>query len=249
MDEYNGHLRVVVTIDEHSRTTFTDESWGFVNTRYNLDNRANALYILDLDLNITGKIEDLAPDESVKSVRFTGNTGYFVTFRQVDPLFTVDLTDPGNPVIMSELKIPGFSQYLHPWTDGLLLGLGQDADVNTGWTTGLKLSMFNTGNPHDVTEQHKLKLDYGWSAALYNHKAVLVSESRNLIGFPADSGYAVCGYDPDSGFWQRAFIEGVNGWDDLTRGLFVRDTVYIVMQKGCTVLDLNDFSILATVGY
>ena len=167
----------------------------------------------------------------------------------MDPLFTVDLTDPSAPVIMSELKIPGFSQYLHPWADGLLLGLGQDADVNTGWTTGLKLSMFNTGNPHDVTEQHKLKLDYGWSAALYNHKAILASESRNLIGFPADNGYAVYGYDPDSGFYQKAFIEGVNGWDGKSRGLFVGDEVYIVMQKGCTVLDMNDFSVLAVVGY
>ena len=249
MDEYNGHLRVVTTVDERSRTTFTDESWGFVNTRYNPDRRANALYILDRDLNITGKIEDIAPDEQVKSVRFMGDTGYFVTFRQVDPLFSVDLSDPESPEILGELKIPGFSQYLHPWDDGLLLGLGQDADEVTGRTTGLKLSMFNIGNPRDVSEQDKLKLAYQWSEALYNHRAVLASRSRNLIGFPADNGYAVYGYDPESGFFERAYIEMDGYWSSFSRGLFVNDGLYILLDKGCTVLDLNSFTVLASVLY
>ena len=248
MDEYDGHLRLVTTVSESSRTTFTDESWGFVNTRYNLDNRANALYILDRDLNITGMIGDIAPDENVKSVRFMGNTGYFVTFRQVDPLFTVDLSNPESPEILSELKIPGFSQYLHPWDDGLLLGLGQDADEN-GRTDGMKLSMFDVSDPCDVTEGNKLKLVYRYSEALNNHRAVLASASRNLIGFPADGGYAVYGYDWGSGFFERAYIEIEGKWSGNSRGLFVDDGLYIVMQSGCTVLDLMDFTVLTSVNY
>lgn len=250
MDEYNGNLRVVTSLNQQTSRTYVDETWGFRNTVWIEQNRANALYILDDELEIIGRIENLAPDETVKSVRFSGETGYFVTFRQVDPLFTADLSNPAEPVIMSELKIPGFSQYLHPYADGLLFGLGQDADETTGRTTGLKLSMFNTADHHNVTEQHKLNLDYGWSAALNNHKAILVSQSRDLIGFPADNGYAVYGYNPDGGFYQKAFIERVDGnWDGLTRGLFVGDAVYIVMQNCCTVLDMETFAVLTAVKY
>ena len=109
--------------------------------------------------------------------------------------------------------------------------------------------MFNIGNPRDVSEQDKLKLAYQWSEALYNHRAVLASKSRNLIGFPADNGYAVYGYDPDSGFFERAYIEMDGYWSSFSRGLFVNDGLYILLDKGCTVLDLNSFTVLASVLY
>ncbi len=245
MDEYNGYLRVVTTLNQESYKLYKEDWISLWMNGFS----TNALYILDGDLNITGMIEDIAPDERVKSVRFMGNTGYFVTFRQVDPLFSVDLSNPESPEILSELKIPGFSQYLHPWDDGLLLGLGQDADENTGRTTGLKLSMFDISDPCDVTEQHKLKLNYGWSEALNSHRAILVSKSRNLIGFQADNGYVVYGYDPSSGFFERAYIEMDGYWSSFSRGLFVNDELYILLDKGCTVLDLNDFTVLAAVPY
>jgi len=248
MDEYGGHLRLVTTVDEQYYTVYTDESAGFVNTKYHADKQANALYILDGDLNLTGKIEDLSPDERVQSVRFTGNTGYFVTFRQVDPLFTADLTDAANPVILHELKIPGFSQYLHPWSSGLLLGLGQDGDDN-GLSGKMKLSMFDVTDPHAVSETAKLALEFGYSEALTNHRAILVSSARNLIGFPADRGYAVYGFNGEKKFFERAYIEMEGKWSGRSRGLFVGDDLYILMEKGCTVLDLNTFGVLKTVKY
>ncbi|MBQ8332647.1 MAG: beta-propeller domain-containing protein, partial [Clostridia bacterium] len=250
MDEHNGHLRVVTTLNENTRTQLEHPSLGITNNLWKSGTSGNALYILDETLEITGKIEDIAPDEQVKSVRFTGDTGYFVTFRRIDPLFAVDLSRPDAPVIMSELKIPGFSSYLHPYADGLLFGLGYDADAETGSTTGLKLSMFDTSDPYDVTETHKLTPAYGWSSALGNHKAILVSASRSLIGFPADNGYAVFGYDPDTGFHEKAFLALNNGsWDGTSRGMYIGDTLYIVMQTGCTVLDMAGFRILTQVEY
>lgn len=249
MDEHNGHLRVVTTQNANTRTQLEHPSLGITNDLWKSGISRNALYIFDENLVLTGKIEDIAPDERVRSVRFTGDTGYFVTFRQVDPLFAVDLSKPDAPVIMSELKIPGFSSYLHPWDDGLLFGLGYDADAETGDVTGLKLSMFDTTDPYDVTETHKLTTAYGFSAALGNHKAILVSEARNLIGFQAESGYAVYGYDPDSGFFEKAFVEMDGYGSSDSRGLFVNDALYILLDKGCTVLDLNNFAVLAAVLY
>jgi uncharacterized secreted protein with C-terminal beta-propeller domain len=141
----------------------------------------NALYVLDADLQVAGSITDLAQDEVIYSARFDGDIGYFVTFRQVDPLFAVDLSNPKAPVVLSALKIPGFSEYLHLWSDGRLFGLGRDADVETGRAGRMKLSMFDTSDPADVTERKTLLLDSDYSAALYNHKAILISRDKNLI--------------------------------------------------------------------
>ena len=106
MDEHKGTFRIVTTIYSY---TYSDGQSGDMVWRSIIDSKQyNALYTIDLNLNIIGKIENLAPDERVYSVRFLGDTGYFVTFRQVDPLFAVDLSDPANPVILSALKIPGF---------------------------------------------------------------------------------------------------------------------------------------------
>ena len=96
----------------------------------------NALYILGKNLEVTGKIEGLAKGEYIKSARFMGDMAYFVTFRQADPLFSVDVSDAANPKVIGYLKIPGFSEYLHPFGDGLLFGLGQDADEAKGGVRG-----------------------------------------------------------------------------------------------------------------
>ncbi|MDR1002201.1 MAG: beta-propeller domain-containing protein [Oscillospiraceae bacterium] len=224
-DRYGDTFRIVTNDNSSRETIFTD---GIDVYEYEGDTGANnGIYVLDKSLKIIGTLNNLAKGEHVQSVRFDGNTAYFVTFRQVDPLFTVDLTDPNNPKLMSELKIPGFSQYLHKYDDGLLFGLGYDADVDTGRTTGMKISMFDTSNPYDVTEKHTLKIDADWSEASYNHKAILVSKEKNLIAFPADGGYKVYSYDRESGFElvkQVAFDSEMRG---NMRGMFIGDYFYI----------------------
>ena len=250
MDEYDGHLRVVTTYWQNSRKVYRDEELGFTNYKYSDSGQTNGLYVLDSDMNLVGEVSGLAEDERVYSVRFSGDVGYFVTFRQVDPLFAVDLSDPAEPKIMSALKIPGFSNYLHPYSDTLLFGLGQDADEETGWTTGMKLSMFDVSDPYDVFEKDKLLLDIGYSTALYNHKAILISASRGIIGFPCDNGYVVYGYSEDEGFREitRTDLKGVY-WNGNSRGLYVGDYMYIVLQNCTAVLDMEDFELITTIEY
>ncbi|MBQ9931113.1 MAG: beta-propeller domain-containing protein [Firmicutes bacterium] len=246
MDEYDDHFRVVTTVNDYSYTSYTDEAHGWVNYEWSDDVTTNALFVLDMDLNKTGSVEGLGADERVYSVRFTGDIGYFVTFRETDPLFAVDLSDPNAPQVLSALKIPGFSQYLHPFADGRLLGLGMDADEETGWTKTMKLSMFDTSDPADVREKSTLLLDSYWSVALNNHKAILVSAEKDLIAFPTEEEYVIFGYSEEQGFYQRGtFSIQCDDWWYLmsnARGMYIDDYVYICNPNLVAVFDLTDLS-------
>ncbi len=234
MDEHAGVFRMVTT----SQTVKSSADGNYV---FGVGETANGVYLLDQDLQMLGKIEDLAPGERVYSVRFMGDIGYFVTFRETDPLFSVDLSDPTAPKILGELKIPGFSNYLHPYDEGLL-GLGMDADEN-GVTGGVKLSMFATSDPTDVTEAHTLVLDARYSDALYDHKAVLVDVEKNIIGFATEEDYVVYGYDPTEGFTLRATLTQCYG----ARGLYIDDVFYLCTREWVQMYTLNTFAPLGRV--
>lgn len=224
IDEYEGNLRVVTTVSEKETTS-------------------NGLYILNGKLSEIGKIENLAKDERIYSARFMGKTGYFVTFKQVDPLFSVDLSDPKKPEIIGSLKIPGFSSYLHPYGDGMLLGIGQAVDEEAMITDGVKLSMFDISDPSNVKEvdQYVIKGSYG-TEALYNYKAVMVSLERNMIGFDVygdEQTYLLFSYDKGEGFKKNMEVD-VSAQDGYSsRGLYSGNTLYVV--KGGTIqsFDLN----------
>jgi uncharacterized secreted protein with C-terminal beta-propeller domain len=144
--------------------------------------QSNDLYVLNADLNVRGGIIGLAPGERIYSVRFDGPVGYVVTFRETDPLFSIDLSDPARPRVMDALKIPGFSEYLHPWAAGRLFGLGMHAD-NNGLVSGMKLSMFDTSDPFAISEMSTQRVSGDNSDALSDHKAIFVDTRRELIGF------------------------------------------------------------------
>lgn len=188
MNEYQGHLRLVTTVQSEDVMKIVDDITGeFLGYDDAETKTTNSLYVLDAGLETVGKIEGLAEDERVYSARFMGNIGYFVTFRETDPLFSVDLSDPRNPKILGELKISGFSEYLHFYADNLLLGIGMEADEETGMAGYLKLSMFDISNPADVKEQFKMELSgFEYSDALYDYKAVLIDTKKNLFGFSAE---------------------------------------------------------------
>ena len=183
IDEYKGNLRLVTTVTPVSGNDDSLLSGVFVDSAQTSAENSNSLYVLDKNLEVTGEIHDLAKDERVYSARFMGDTGYFVTFRQVDPLFSVDLSDPK---IIGELKIPGFSEYLHPYGDGLLLGIGMDVDEEGVTTDGVKLSMFDVSDPSDVKETQNYVLEgmYGTDAG-YDYRAVFADVEKNLFGFMA----------------------------------------------------------------
>ena len=246
MDEYAGYLRVVTTADS-SKYSVYENAFGVYD--YQWDNyTSSGLYILDMSLTIVGTVENLAPGERVYSVRFDSDIAYFVTFRIVDPLFAVDISNPQNPTVLSALKIPGFSQYLHIYSDDLLFGLGYNVDEESGIRGTVKLSMFNITDPKDVTEAHTLPISIDYSAALYNHKAILVDAEKSIICFPANSEYLVYGYDNQIGFYLRASINLDNDtlYND-SRGLYTSKFFYIVYDNGIAVIDMETFKLLATV--
>lgn len=248
MDAHAGTFRIVTT-ENRWWVTGSGRSAAYHNET------KNHLFVLDGDLQPLGALKDLARDERVYSVRFDGDVAYFVTFRQVDPLFTVDLTDPAKPVILSALKIPGFSNYLHPYGEGRLFGLGQTVDERTGRTQGLKLSMFDTSDPRKVSERHTLSLggDYVWSEAGSNHKAILVSPDRSLIAFPAAGGrnvYLLYTYSDTAGFVRKGMIDIASlvgeeaSWGSL-RGLYIDEYLYVIHPSGIASYRLADLSACA----
>lgn len=252
IDEHNGYFRFVTTVTMITQTakSFDDSDEVYIIEESLPDNTSARLTILDSNLKKTGEIKDLAKGERVYSVRFMGDTAYFVTFRQTDPLFSADLSDPKNPKILGELKIPGFSEYMYPYGDGLLLGFGMDADENTGRTKDLKLSMFDITDPANVTEDDKTVIDgYTYSPALSNHKAMLVSNDKNLIGFAATDNYdnvkyLIYKYTGD-GFERVATLTIKDGYNYYAmtdvRGLFINDNFYVVSENILQVYDINTF--------
>lgn len=225
MDEYNGYLR-------------------FVATTYKIDgSSSNGLYVLDKNLYPVGSVDKLAKNERIYSARFMGNHAYFVTYRETDPVFVVDLTDPKNPVVKDKLKIPGFSEYLHSYGDNLLLGIGsnetKDGDMQ------VKLSMFDITRDTAIKELHKKLLETDTESTVgSNHKAILVDQERNRIGFSVESfdtkqdeydcTYRIYSYDK-KGFHQIARLKQKN----LTlnaRGLFIGNCFYLI-DNGISVYD------------
>lgn len=150
------------------------------------DNRVNNLYILNNNMQIVGKVEDMAKGETIQSVRFVGNMAYVVTFLQTDPLFVIDLSNPENPTVKGELKIPGFSEYLHPIADGLLVGVGQDG-TESGTNGDCKVSLFDVTNPYEPKESSVLPVADGkghcYTDVSHNHK-LYINLSENEFAVP-----------------------------------------------------------------
>ncbi len=249
IDEYDGYLRMVTTVTsvneaEGSFLTVLADMFRGEETETEVRNvDTNSLYILDEDLNVTGEIRDLAPDERVYSARLMGDIGYFVTFRETDPLFSADLSDPHNPKIIGELKIPGFSEYLHPYGDGKLLGIGMDVDEETVATEGVKLSMFDISDPSDVKEENKYIMEdmYGTDAG-YDYKAVFADVEKNLFGFLAygdSSVYTVFTYDEEGGF-REVFSRTLN-WAGSVRGMYAGENFYLISGNTIESFRLADF--------
>ena len=245
-DQYNGHLRLVTTKNESTYRTYVDAAYDFTNYRWDESSTSSGLYILDAGLNVVGSVTDLAPGEQVYSARFDGDVAYFTTFRNVDPLFAVDVSDPTAPKVLSALKISGFSEYLHSWTEGKLFGFGYEADEDTGRTRGLKLVMFNTEDKTDVRAENSLVLYADYSQALYDHKAFFIDSAKNIIGFAGDGDYYIFSYDAADGFTQLARID-FEGWGYNVRGFWIGGLAYIVGQETLTVLDMGDWSTVATL--
>jgi hypothetical protein len=183
MSEYEGDLRVATTNDDMGGFGEQSNSTVFVL-------RPNGETLEEI-----GSVGDLGIDEQIYAVRFIGELGYVVTFRQIDPLYVIDLSEPTDPVMAGELKIPGYSSYLHPVGEGLLLGVGQDAD-DEGRTTGTQLSLFDVSDPAAPQRISTLPIG-GFSEVEWDHKAFLYWEPDGTIVLPVSPGWDDCGDDVD----------------------------------------------------
>jgi len=170
VDERNDHLRVVTT--------------SMMSGSELLITSAN-VFVLDKDLKEVGKLTDLAPGERVYSARFLSERLYIVTFKQVDPLFVIDLSSPSSPKVLGELKVTGYSDYLHNIGENKVLGFGKEVDPRTGRLKELKISAFDATNPTKPIELSKLSLDLGVdSTVLSNPKALYIEADRKRLAMP-----------------------------------------------------------------
>jgi uncharacterized secreted protein with C-terminal beta-propeller domain len=184
MDEYNGFFRIATTSGYTSQRGLSS---------------MNNVYILDANMIIVGRVEGIAPGEDLYSARFVNDKCYLVTFKKVDPLFVIDLSDSENPSILGKLKIPGYSDYLHPYDETHLIGIGKETieadEGDFAWYQGLKISLFDVSDVSKPKELSKYEIgDRGTdSQALRDHKAFLFSRSNNLLVLPV----LVAKIDPD----------------------------------------------------
>ena len=222
-----------------------------------VDGRENNLYLLNDDMQVVGKVEDLAKGELIKSVRFVGNMAYIVTFRQTDPLFVIDLTDPKNPTVKGELKIPGFSQYLHPIADGFLVGVGQDG-TETGINDDCKVSLFDVTNPYEPKETVSIPVSdgkaYVYTEVGYNHKLYInLSQSDFAVSFTTNA-YWSNGKHLQGNYYIRYRFENGNLnetvrydlGEDVIRivgATYIENTFYVVVEKRMQGVEILSFDL------
>ncbi|NOR17393.1 hypothetical protein GQ543_06770 [candidate division WOR-3 bacterium] len=256
LSEYNGYLRVSTTIE------------GWMVGLYISDIESqNNVYVLDMDLEIVGSLEDLASGEQIYATRFIGDKCYLVTFKQIDPFFVIDLSEPTNPEVLGELKIPGYSTYLHPYDETHIIGIGRDDEK-------VKISLFDVSDLENPIELSKYEIendDEGWywaqSSALYEHKAFLFDKEKNLMVIPVgdyskesayvfdisvEGGIELKGtithdievepeeeYDP----WGDYYYMGNYG-NSIKRTLFIEDMLYTISDN---MVKMNDLETLEEI--
>jgi uncharacterized secreted protein with C-terminal beta-propeller domain len=176
LSEYEGNLRVATTLDQWAGAVTPDDVPQSESRVTVLAERGDAL-------SVVGSVGGLGKGEQIFAVRFIGPVGYVVTFRQVDPLYTLDLSDPRAPRVVGELKIPGYSSYLHPVGGDRLVGVGQDAD-DQGITRGSQVSLFDVGDPAAPTRLDMFVIPGGWSDAEYDPHAFLYWPDEQIVVIP-----------------------------------------------------------------
>ncbi|MDI6777885.1 MAG: beta-propeller domain-containing protein [Patescibacteria group bacterium] len=217
LDEYKGDLRVATTVGE------SFFGWGFGAGR--ASETANDVYILGSDMKIQGSVIDLGKGERIYSARFIEDKGYVVTFKQVDPFYVLDLKDPMNPKKTGELKIPGYSSYLHPITKDKILGIGEENNK-------VKVSLFDVSDPSDPTELAKYNLDEYYSEISATHHAFLLDAKHEVFFLPGSKGGYVFSYGSDSLSLVKTVSETA-----VKRAIYIDDYLYIIGEDKLIVLN------------
>jgi inhibitor of cysteine peptidase len=256
LDEYNGYLRVATTIQGSSVSYI----FGSINPETNL-------YVLDMDLQTIGSLEDITPDsgESIYATRFVGPTCYIVTFKQTDPFMVIDLSNPTTLTILGELQIPGYSTYLHPYDETHVIGIGRN-------NTAVKIALYDItsmSNPVEVSQyiiENSDKDSYWWteSTALYEHKAFLFDKEKGILVIPAgnysqqsayvfgislQNGLALKGivtHDYQAAEQDTTYYWGTSG-NSIQRSLFIENTLYTISNNMVKMNDLDSLAQLNSI--
>ncbi len=251
MDEYKGVFRIATTTN------------GTGGTR-------NNVYALDGGMEITGRLEGIAPGEKIYSTRFAGERIYMVTFRQMDPFFVIDAADPKKLSMLGYLKIPGFSSYMHILDKDHVLGLGYDTEERNGWgieTKGFKLSLFDVSDVTDPIEvKNEIIGEKAESSAAEDHKALMISLDKGLMGFPI--AYINSDTDYFAGYYlynitnknftykgrvshvpENAAMIEIEEEDMIYRGIYIGNNLYTFSQDKLQAHDLSTLKIKGSLSF
>ena len=215
LDEYQNYLRIATTVGQ---------GFGFFSGMGSGES-SNDVYVLDNNLKIQGKVQDLGVTERIYSARFIEDKGYLVTFRQIDPFYVLDLSNPEKPELKGELKIPGYSSYLHPIGKDKILGIGQE-----NWQ--VKISLFDVSSVKNPRESDKYILNEGWSDISNTHHAFLLDKKHEIFFLPAGQAGYVFSYKNDKLSLVRA-ISDISA----RRAIYLDDYLYIIGDDKITVLN------------
>ncbi len=221
LDEYQGNLRVATTLGQS----------------LDISQTVSDVNVLDAGLKIVGTVKDLGAGERIYSARFIQDKGYVVTFKQMDPFYVLDLSNPAAPVKKGELKIPGYSSYLHPLAKNIILGVGEENNK-------VKLSLFDVSDPSNPTEIAKYSLNEYWTAVSNNHHAFLQDEKFKVFFIPGGEGGYIFSYaDNKLSLTQATKDYGVQ------RALFIDDYFYVVSTKGINVYSEKDWKKVSSLEF
>lgn len=266
-----GHASNQFSLSENGdylRISTTMESWRIRNFISGGVQSQNNIYILNMDLELVGSVEGLAPGERIYATRFLGDKCYLVTFRQIDPFFVIDLSDPTDPTVLGELKIPGFSTYLHPYDETHVIGIGRDG-------IKVKVSLYDVSDVSNPIELSKCEIenndDSWWRAqsyALNEHKAFLFDREKNLLVIPVGTYYKQSAYvfdiSVENGIELKGNIthdSGINEEDDeediygygydygysIKRALYIDNVLYTISDNMVKMNSLEDLSGISSI--
>jgi len=276
IDELDGVIRIATT-----RTTWPNRDGDPMAPDFwvqSTDNLVSTMRLKGSALELIGSTPPLAEGEQIRSARFLGDLAYVVTFRQIDPLFAIDLSNPESPKVLGELKIPGFSEYMHPLGDDHLLTIGRDIDEETQRDNGAILQIFDVSDPVTPMLTHKELVGAGQSEASYNPKAFNFYADKGLLAFPFvsyasefSSTLELWDVSADTGFNRRGAVDhsdlvlddcgGVpyavdefyyycGYYPQITRGVFIDAFIYSISHGGVKVHDVSDLTApVATARY
>lgn len=220
LDEYQSNLRIAVTVG--GRGGVGVES-------------ANDVYVLDGKLATIGSVTDLGKEERIYAVRFMADRGFVVTFKETDPLYTLDLSNPQQPQVTGELKIPGYSSYLHPLKEHLLVGVGKEDNQ-------VKVSLFDVSEAASPQEMDKYQLPDYWSDILSTHLAFLQDEKHEIFFVPASSGGYIFSYADDTLTLKKTISGG-----GIRRAVYINDYLYLVGNQQITIISEQDWQTIKTM--